>query len=233
MLVAGIDGCRIGWVVATANLAPGVEDFQLQVLPTFKDVVELLPHIDVIAVDIPIGLLDRAERGGRLVDRLARQRLPGRTSSVFSAPIRPVLSASTYAEALRLTRASSPDGVGFSKQGWAIVPKIREVDEVRAASGEGRIFEVHPEVCFAAMSGRPMSHNKKNAPGREERLGALRTGLIVLDDSRIRVRGAAADDVIDACAALWTAARIARGEAKRLPDSPPRDSRNQPMEMWY
>ena len=43
----------------------------------------------------------------------------------------------------------------------------------------------------------------------------------------------AVDDVLDAFAALWTAGRIARGEASTLPISPLRDSQDLPMEIVY
>jgi hypothetical protein len=39
------------------------------------------------------------------------------------------------------------------------------------------------------------------------------------------------DDILDAFAALWTAERIAPGEAVTLPEVPPRDRHGLPMEM--
>ena len=41
-----------------------------------------------------------------------------------------------------------------------------------------------------------------------------------------------ADDLIDACAACWTAARIVRGEAVSFPDPPERDSYGLPVAIW-
>jgi predicted RNase H-like nuclease len=45
------------------------------------------------------------------------------------------------------------------------------------------------------------------------------------------IKGAAPDDVLDAFAALWSADRIARGEAINLPAIPPRDSVGLRMEI--
>ncbi|MBI4571221.1 MAG: DUF429 domain-containing protein, partial [Chloroflexi bacterium] len=45
--------------------------------------------------------------------------------------------------------------------------------------------------------------------------------------------GAARDDLYDACAAAWTAARFARGEHGTLPAEPPTDSRGLRMEIVY
>ena len=41
------------------------------------------------------------------------------------------------------------------------------------------------------------------------------------------------DDIQDAIAALWTAHRLARGEAKSLPEHPPTDSTGLPMRIVY
>ena len=54
----------------------------------------------VIAVDIPIGLLEYAVSGGRLCDQPARALLGAtRASNVFTPPARPALSGQIYEEA--------------------------------------------------------------------------------------------------------------------------------------
>jgi predicted RNase H-like nuclease len=91
-LLAGVDGCRTGWVVVTERSAA--------VAPTFAAVLAALPDDAIVAVDMPIGLADRYEPGGRECDRQARRLLGrGRGSSVFPAPPRPALGARTLAEA--------------------------------------------------------------------------------------------------------------------------------------
>jgi hypothetical protein len=60
--------------------------------------VENGDSLDIVAVDIPIGLNEEYEAGGRFCDREARKCLRGRASSVFPAPVRPVLAASSSRE---------------------------------------------------------------------------------------------------------------------------------------
>ncbi len=59
-------------------------------------------------------------------------------------------------------------GKGLSKQAWAIVPKIREVDEALRVDERLRdkVKEVHPELCFTVMNdGTPMAHAKRTDAG--------------------------------------------------------------------
>ncbi len=42
----------------------------------------------------------------------------------------------------------------------------------------------------------------------------------------------AEDDILDACVACWTAARIFEGQGIRIPADPPYDGRGLRMEMW-
>jgi predicted RNase H-like nuclease len=82
MYVAGVDGCRAGWVA-----------FKVEV-PSFAtsddvvDLAELLSkrpnELSCIAIDIPIGLLN----GSRACDKAARKLLGRpRGSSVFAVPV--------------------------------------------------------------------------------------------------------------------------------------------------
>lgn len=196
------------------------------------------PSLAVIAVDVPIGLLDDAMPGGRACDMAARRFLgPRRASSVFSAPVRAVLQADGYADAAALSRASSTHRLALSQQCFAIVPKIAEVDALIAPEQQDRIVEVHPECCFAAMNGGvALAASKKTSEGRRERLLLLSRNwatdgdLAALVESR-RSRGVARDDVIDAMAACWTAERVWKRVARRLPAEVEVDRRGLRMEI--
>jgi predicted RNase H-like nuclease len=99
--IAGVDGCRQGWVVVERDAA-GAVGVRVEV-----DIGSVLcdQGLAVVAIDIPIGLLDAAEPGGRECDRQARTLLgAGRASSVFSPPVRSVLSASGYEDAKERSR---------------------------------------------------------------------------------------------------------------------------------
>jgi len=210
-LVAGIDGCRTGWVVATVPVGDESPAVRVEVVAELGDVVRRIDAGDLVVagVDIPLGL---PERGPRACDVLARRLLGPRRSSVFPTPARPVLAAASYEEACALSRAVS--GQGISRQLFNILPKIREADAVLAAAPglRGRLFEMSPELSFATLAGAPMRHNKRTAEGRGERIEALRRGLPGVDVARISTpRGARSDDVLDALAGAWTARRVTTG----------------------
>jgi predicted RNase H-like nuclease len=224
----GIDGFRGGWIGVQIEDQNGTgRSLDTKTFVSFKDILGLDPFPDVIAIDIPIGLLDSASKGGRACDRQARRLLgPPRSSSVFSPPVRPALGATVYEEARRH---------GLTRQGFGILPKVREVDEQMTPELQKRIFEVHPELSFREMNGRSMSHNKKGSQGRLDRIQLLEIHLPGFSRRRLedRPEGVGADDLLDACAAAWTALRIVVCEAVRFPSDPPRDPKGLRMEIWY
>lgn len=226
--LAGIDGCRGGWFAVTET--NGRIGWFLAA--DFAAAIRQLDGSALIAVDIPIGLPDA---GPRDCDRLARQRLgPRRGSSVFPAPLRAVLGAAGYAEAC--ARHRDIDGRGMSRQAWNITPKIAEVDGVVRAIGQSRVHEVHPELSFAELAGRPLDNNKKRPAGHDERLRFLQDEFPPVHLERVlRARPSqrvGKDDVIDAFACLWSARRIAAGRALRLPPEPQRDAAGLDMAIW-
>jgi predicted RNase H-like nuclease len=229
-VVCGVDGCKTGWVVVWHELTSN--RLWWDVVRTLPEIAAASPRTAVIAIDVPIGLLDA---GARECDREARRRLGSpRSSSVFTAPLRPLLDAHDYAEASALRRRL--EGKGLSRQAWGIVPKVREVDEALRADGELRqvVREVHPELCFAGMNGgRAMAARKKIAAGRTERVAVLRAqfGDVVDEALASKPSGCQADDLLDAFAAAWTAARVAHEQEEVIPTIVPRDDFGLPMEM--
>jgi predicted RNase H-like nuclease len=235
--VAGVDGCRGGWFVILAGASASSDRPQRVIArrcASFGEVLALTERPVAIAVDMPIGLLDRPLPGGRACDREARKLLGrSRASSVFTPPTRPGLAALAYSEISRV------NGTGMSKEAFNILPKIRDVDEAIASSDQTRVFEAHPEVAFAALAGAPMRHSKKTAAGRRDRVRLLRRlfASAFQDPVRLRLEHGAAnvalDDVVDAYVLAHVADRIRRGSAVRLPAAPPRDRRGLRMEIWY
>ena len=228
----GVDGAKSGWF---AVWRVG-EAFGFDLYARAEHLVAAHAGANVIAVDIPIGLSDR---DGRAPDALARKFVGGkRASSVFSAPVRGVLDAQSRAEAS--DRHRRIDGRGFGAQAFAILPKIREWDTLLRgdASARRRVREVHPEVSFAAMNaGLGLVTSKRSAEGhalRVELLGRyFGQGAVEALVASVPRRLAAADDVVDALAALWSAERIAAGCAGSLPSPPAVDSAGLPMAIWY
>ncbi len=232
--IAGADGCPRGWFRAARSLESG--ELRFDAVESASELLSRAPTPRVLAIDIPIGL---TESGPRECDREARLALGRpRASSVFPAPLRCALGASSHAEASALTQAR--DGRRVSAQAWWIFPKIREVDVLLRASlrARRRIREVHPEVSFWAWTGgRPMAHAKRTPAGRRARLalveGWLGRGVLSRARGCHPKQHVADDDILDAIAALWTASRIEAGESATLPGSPPKDSAGLPMRIVY
>ncbi|MDH3196491.1 MAG: DUF429 domain-containing protein [Hyphomicrobiales bacterium] len=168
--VAGVDGCKTGWFAVFYNQS--IDKFAWDVFPAFLDIVshELAPSI--VGVDVPIGLLDTTQTGGRDCDMEARKLLGyPRASSVFSPPVRSAVFFESYEEANAANRLSSDASIGISKQCFSIIPKIREVDQLITPKIQNTVKEVHPELCFWKMAGNvPTKYAKKKAKGFEERV---------------------------------------------------------------
>ena len=230
----GVDGCRGGWVYAfvTAN------NMAFGTVTKLADLVEKVADNSRIFVDIPIGLRD-VSGAGRRCDVEGRSLLrPRRTSSIFNAPIRAILNKPQYEVANETSKRLS--GKGLSKQTFAIIPKIREVDQLMASSAKAResVREVHPEVCFTGLAGgEPMAHNKKTKEGFQERLELLCRFVPGAEKAIERALShyprkiVAADDILDALVCALTAQMSAHW--KTAPAEPERDSRGLAMEMVY
>ena len=234
--VAGVDGCKSRWLCIGRDLHTG--GIEARLFESAAQLADQEPLPDVIGWDIPIGLAD--DGAGRSCDRAARSVLCApRASSVFSAPIRAALAAASRAEASEIT-ARLCEGRRVAAQAFGIFAKVRQLDalfEARPAL-QGRIREVHPEICFWAWNGGvPMQHYKKTEAGEHERrnLVARHFGDGAFESVRRQLAPmrAPADDILDAFAVLWTAERIANGVARTLPEEPPRDSRGLRMEIVY
>lgn len=237
--VAGVDGCKAGWIAALMPLSGDAAPRFVVV----KRLVDLLDGPDtplVLAIDMPIGLPERVAGSGRGPEQLVRPLLGQRQSSVFSIPARAAVEANDYSEACRLALATSQPPRKVSKQGFHLFPKIREIDGLlRAEPGlRDRIREVHPELAFATMSGAPLRYPKKikgaiNPAGMAERRGLLiAAGMAAAIVAAPAPKGAAADDALDALAALVVARHIAAGRGKPFPDPPGRDSHGIPVAIW-
>jgi predicted RNase H-like nuclease len=196
--VAGVDGCRGGWLSAVVEDG-GVPRFVLH--STFAEVLTL--DAEVIGVDMPIGLLDR---GWRPCDLAARDFVGPRRASVFPTPPRAVLEAPDYEAAVRESRRLT--GMGVSRQSYGLRRRIFEVDS--CAARDERVIEVHPEVSFCELAGEalPSKHMPEGHAARKE--------VLVLCDTSAVARSLALD-ALDAAAVAWTAARYARGDAEPLP----------------
>jgi predicted RNase H-like nuclease len=230
-LVAGADGCRGSWAVVTAQPA-GAGQLRLRdvaVVPDFAALLRLTRRSAAVAVDIPIGL---SANGRRQADFEARRRIGPRRSSVFPAPARLLLDATAYETANATSRTKL--GRGLQKQVFNILPKVRQADAAMTPELQKRVVESHPEVCFWALGGEsPPRHPKRTPGGRAERLRLLETVYGASIRDLAPPKGAAWDDLYDACVLAWTASRVAAGAAVRLPTEVQRDECGLRMEIVY
>lgn len=208
MHVTGIDAAKAGWVAVSIEEG----QFSYQIVERLKQ----LKLSDMLYIDMPIGLETAARR---TVDQLLRTELkPGRTSSVFNAPLITALDAHDYATANEQSKQIA--GLGLSKQAWYLLPKIREA---RSYYRTG-MYEAHPEVCFARLTGRPARHNKKTVDGINERVNLLQQYDCPAFWEQ-RIPGIATDDWIDAC----LLAVAATCPVEYLPSDRPVDSTGHPL----
>ena len=229
MEVAGVDCCKGRWLLVRADAAGQLRIQDVSIISTFRELIAATRECAAIAVDIPIGLPTNEPRAA---DVEARKAIGPRRNSVFPAPMRAVLAASTYKEACNLSQEAY--GQKLTIYTFGILPKTREADEAMTPAVQRRLREVHPEVSFWALNNyQPLAYAKPKPDGAAERLRLLtpayRDDLASVD----LPRGAKRDDLYDACAAAWTAARIAYGTTRRLPAEPPLDSRGLRMEIVY
>jgi predicted RNase H-like nuclease len=219
--VLGVDGWRGAWVAAwLEGRAVG-----LTVLPDAAAVLAAR-DVEVIGIDMPIGLSDD---GVRVCDVAARRRLPGAASTVFPAPVRPVLRTTTYDEARSTSLETS--GRSVSVQTFGLMPAIRSLDDALGDPPDPRVHEVHPELSFRALDGR-VTDRKASGGGLAQRIRALEPVMDVLDALAEDRTGVPMVDALDACAAAWSARRLADGVAECVGDGRT-DARGRPMRICW
>jgi predicted RNase H-like nuclease/chloramphenicol 3-O-phosphotransferase len=201
--VAGVDACPGGWAVVVWQPSG---DIRLLRIAAFAEVLRL--DVAAIGVDIPIGA---PEMPPRAADVEARRYVGARASSVFPTPPRAVLDAPDYPTALARHRELAHKGM--SKQAYYLCHRMLEVEPFALA--DDRVVEVHPEVSFRELAGRPLAHAKKTAEGREERRHLLARAGILVPPLPPRLPLV---DALDAAVTAWTAARWARREAQPFPE---------------
>jgi predicted RNase H-like nuclease len=171
----GVDGCRGGWFCVGFS---GAGAYRFDVWPDFPALIGGYPNAQLILVDIPIGLPGPKEN--RACDDAARRKLGQlRASSVFWPPLREVMNlvvgGGNYDAANLLTRQMV--GRGLTRQSYALIPRIAEVDAVMINRGHNinpAVREVHPEVCFWALNGgNAMVYSKHELRGILERIQVM------------------------------------------------------------
>lgn len=247
MLFLGVDGRRGGWVVAGVD-SDRSSTVHFSLVDDLSDLFRLarLGRASIV-IDIPIGLPARGVRRCDVAARRFLARLHG--PSVFNAPARAAVEAvgarplpegarreRAYRQACRLNEHAS--GLRLSRQSFALLPRIAEVDRRISPSLQARVHEGHPELIFQVLAGEPLLTRKRTAAGVAERLRVLNRAGLAFDVERVRDRlgrrAVAADDVVDAAACAVAARRVIEGDALILPrrlDERVRDPRRLRMQI--
>ena len=230
-----MDGCKGGWLIVAG--------------PTFR-FREASAHIAVslettegmamTVIDMPIGLT-ATQAEPRWTDAAARAFLRARNAEGHASPGSRVFPPPSRA-ALRLYRAGHGyhalnrglDGPKLSQQAYHITGKIDALDLWMTPDRQKQAREGHPEVAFAALTGRtlPPKKSREGAVARDAALSELGFDLAALAASLgPRNRRWGMDDLRDACVLAWVAARVLSGEHVTLPDDPGTDARGLQMEI--
>ena len=230
-VVHGVDGCGSGWIRVSLDLSN--KKLSAKVFETTEALFKDGP-VPITGIDIPIGLPDAAPRK---CDGYLHALLKHQWQSVSPAPVRAALDSTTYKAACDANEKQC--GRRLSQQSYAILPKIREVDELLRASADlsERVYEVHPEVSFYYWNGeKPMEYSKKLGFGFLERYKLVIKEFdekAVLPIRKEHRRSAVADDaILDAIAVAWTARRIHMKENECIPEGvPERDEMGLPIQI--
>jgi len=226
-LVAGADVAKGQWVVVV--LKDGAFERAL-LAEHLLHLPQRIRDVELLAIDIPIGLPEGGDDWPREADLDAREFVGPRRNSVFLTPPRPVLDKPSHEPANTLHDKLT--GKGLSKQTWALRERILEAEFY--VSDFPDTIEIHPEVCFRAMKRSPLEFPKKTWNGQMERRALLsKKGIELPDHLKTDAGSAPVDDLLDAAAAAWTAWRVARGKARLLPESAKSCDRTRRGVIWY
>jgi predicted RNase H-like nuclease len=207
MYVAGFTRDTSGWIGVVLNdgrFAQAVRANELSAA------LAELTIAAVVGVDVPIGL-SRFYR--RVADEEAKNVMGARMRTIRWVPPKDVLEEPTYVDARERSRTRYGERV--SPQSYSIAGRIREVAAI--ADADSRLHEVHPELAFAAMAGMPLEYPRTSWNGVLQRMNLLESAGIRLS-SRMSDGGlGTVACVLDAAASAWSAFRISRSLAVRLP----------------
>ena len=200
----------------------------------------------IALIDIPIGLSDDANE--RACDKLARESIGPRRSSVFRVPCRQAMEAYKKGrgrdEKVEKGKIKSVKITGgcLSQQTWGIAHKIADVDDFwQSKKCEAfDLRESHPEVCFWALNNDTcLEFPKRKSKGAAERKKILKKHLCNSKEVVCSIRcefeksEVANDDILDALVLAVTAKLGYLTEYSTLPESPCKDSCGLPMEMVF
>jgi len=235
-MLASVDGCKTGWVVALSESWPPSGEPYLCVCRDFCTVLKVTGRCAAVVIDIPIGLPSGTEV--RLCDSQARDLLgkEGR-SRLFLAPPRESFTADSPEEFQKLHTRARGKGAGWPV--WGILSRLKEVDAQMSQELQKRVREFHPELTWKRLAGQtlPSKHHKDGIEARIQMLERVLSGLGNVQSWASSLgRAAKSDDLLDAIVGLSAVDCIQRegGSQFRLPSGKSQDDEKcLRMEIWY
>ena len=233
-MLAGVDACKGGWIVAKSASWPCKEIPCLAVCPDFRAVLALTADCRRVAVDIPIGL--PSGKHLRRCDLEAKQLLSGHnTSALFYAPPRETLHAESPEQFQRLHRKARGTGAGLPV--WGFLPKVIEANKLMTPALQKRVIEFHPELTWFRLAGENLEskHTFEGIIERKKLIHKTVPGLeLLLRWKDFLGRAAAQDDILDALIGIAVAKGSLRHSPYHLPAGKTEtDKTGLRMEMWY
>lgn len=214
--VLGVGPTRSGWLGAVLD-PTGHGTPHLITASSLPELLAQAGEVTVVAITVPMGLPDE---GRREADVQTRRFLGDQGSSVLTTPVRDAVYAVSHSEANSFNRAAG--GAGVSSEAWDLRRRIQELDAWLRQDLPALVVETHPEAAFATLAGAPVSSRRRSGEGSTERRSLLATGGVYVPTSA--PHGIGTDDLLDACAAAWSAHRVKNGEATTFPEEPARHS---------
>ena len=230
-MIAAVDGCKGGWLVAMSDQWPPQTIITATVCPDFEEVLKIVFDCSTVVVDMPIGL---PESGIRKCDAEARGVL-GKTgtSTVFNTPPRASLAAQDKYEFQEIVKKINGVGAGYPV--WGIVPKLKDLDSQMTVQIEQTVKEYHPELAWkhCAQAALLSKHSAAGLLQRLELISAVVPDFLSVGKTIVNPK-VQLDDVLDAFIGLSVAYRISNGIAHKIPaGAEQRDEKGLSMEIWY
>lgn len=208
--VLGVEATRQGWLGAVLEPS-GNGTPHLVTAGTVEELMTAAGPVSVVAVGVPMGLPDDSRRQA---DRELRQLLGAQSSSVLTTPVREAVYAASHGEAN--SRSREHVGAGVSTQAWELRRRVQELDAWVRQDLPAVVVETHAEAAFTVMAGEPLSSRRRSGDGAQERRATLAAQGVYVPTTT--PHGVATDDVLDVCAAAWSAHRVKTGGAQSFPE---------------
>ncbi|MFQ3318280.1 MAG: putative RNase H-like nuclease [Natronomonas sp.] len=191
---------------------------------------------DTIAVDVPIGL--ESSTAPRPNEQAARAALGARSDAIVPAPVREAARKQRYRTAARVHERKT--GADLPQAAFDRAHLVAAMDEFITTIDEAQpmFVEAHPELCYRAFGGEPMSHRPDIAGGYAERMRTLaefnRDAPPIVQSVAEATEGyeVPIPTVLDAVALALTV-RPGDGTLRSLPQDPPLDDQGLPMQYVY